>query len=67
MAVYMCAVCGTVALPTNSNLVDGMRFVHRACDIRPATRRRHAFFCTDDGCRGECWPEPAAEPREVPL
>lgn len=28
---YRCAVCGTLALNTNSNLVDGQRFVHRAC------------------------------------
>lgn len=31
---YLCAVCGTLALPINSNLIDGRRFVHRACRDR---------------------------------
>lgn len=34
---YTCAVCGTLALPTNSNLIDGRRFVHRSCDPRTTT------------------------------
>lgn len=28
---YVCAVCLTLALPTNSFLVDGHHFVHRGC------------------------------------
>lgn len=28
---YYCSVCGTLALPINSYLIDGLRFVHRAC------------------------------------
>lgn len=63
MATYLCAVCGTLALPTNSNLIDGDRFVHRGCDPASQAPPRpgvtcHAFFCVDDLCRGECWPEP---------
>ena len=34
MTAYTCAVCGTLALPANSDLVDGERFVHRACQHR---------------------------------
>ena len=32
MTGYLCTVCGTLADPTNSNLADGERFVHRACE-----------------------------------
>lgn len=58
MADYYCAACGTLALPSNSDLVDGRRFVHRACRPDPEPRGDHSFWCVDDGCRGECQPEP---------
>ena len=32
MTDYLCIVCGTLADPSNSNLADGKRFVHRACE-----------------------------------
>jgi hypothetical protein len=33
---YLCAACGKLALPTNSNLHQGRFFVHRNCEPPPA-------------------------------
>ena len=34
MATYLCAVCGALALNTNSLVTDG-RIIHRACATPP--------------------------------
>lgn len=54
MATYVCAVCGKLALPTNSNLVDGGLFVHRACQMRAAPPGRHPHYCYDDDGKLDC-------------